>query len=159
VARCRPHQPPGVVVDHDGQVAAAALVADLIDADAPQPSQAIDARAGLDLLGHPGHDPRDRPPGHPQQLGHRYPGGVGGQPRRGVLKRAGEPYCRAAPTHLGHDHPVLTAGHPGRVGLQERADHPKVERTPASPPFPLVRAGTTPAADPTAAPPTTSRAD
>jgi hypothetical protein len=54
---------------------------------------------------------------------------------------------------------VLTAGHPGCVGLQERADHPKIECAPASSPFPLVEAGTPPAADPTAASPPTSRAD
>ena len=61
--------------------------------------------------------------------------------------------------HLRHDHPVLAAGHPGRVGLQERADHTKVECAPTSSSFALVKAGTPPTADPTAAPLPTNRAD
>lgn len=40
-----PHQPPGVVVHHHGQVPMALAVGDLIDADAGQPVQRVDPRA------------------------------------------------------------------------------------------------------------------
>ena len=39
VAGRGPHQPPGVVVDHHGQVAVAPAVGELVDADATQPSR------------------------------------------------------------------------------------------------------------------------
>lgn len=44
--RC-PDQPAAVVVDHHGEVTVAALVRDLIDADAAQASEAIDTRSGF----------------------------------------------------------------------------------------------------------------
>jgi hypothetical protein len=48
-----PHQPAGVVVDHDHQVLVPALVGDLIDPDPLEPLEPVDA--GVDV----GHDPGD----------------------------------------------------------------------------------------------------
>ena len=55
-----PHQPPGVMVDDDGQVPLALAVADLVDPDPPQPVKQIDLahRFGGDPL----EDRADRPP-------------------------------------------------------------------------------------------------
>jgi hypothetical protein len=38
-ARCGPHQPAGVVVDDDGQIALTLAVADLVDPDPAQPGE------------------------------------------------------------------------------------------------------------------------
>ena len=40
-SRRGPHQPTGVVVDHDQQVQVPTLVGDLVDADPPQPGEPI----------------------------------------------------------------------------------------------------------------------
>ena len=136
VAGRGPHQPPGVVVDHHCQVAVAFTVGDLVDADAPQPLQAVDVLPGL--LGDASDHPADGAPGHPQQLGDRHPGGMDRQPRRGVLKRPGEPGAMPRPRHRGDHHPMGRAANPGRVGLQEHPHHAKVKPTPAAPALALV---------------------
>lgn len=41
-AHCHPHQWPGVVVDHDGQVLVVAFVGDLIDPDPSQAGERVD---------------------------------------------------------------------------------------------------------------------
>jgi hypothetical protein len=84
-----PHQPPGVVVDHHRQLPVAPLVRHLIDADPPQPGQAVPA--GLGVGDDAGDDAPDRRPGHPQQLTNRLLGGVDRQPGGGVVERAGVP--------------------------------------------------------------------
>ena len=150
VAGRGPHQPPGVVVDHHGQVAVAFTVGDLVDADAPQPLQAVDTLPGL--LGDASDHPADGPPGHPQQLGDRHPGGVDRQPRRGVLKRPGEPGAMPRPRHRGDHHPMGRAANPGRVGLQEHPHHAKVKPTPAAPALALVIARAAALTDRTAPP-------
>jgi hypothetical protein len=143
-----PHQPPGVVVDHHRQVPVAPLVRHLIDADPPQPGEAV--QAGLGIGDDAGDDAPDRRPGHPQQLTDRLLGGVDRQPGGGVVERAGVPGPMARPGHGGHHHPVLGAADPGRLGLQVGADHAQVQRPPAPPALPLVKAGAAPAT-PTAA--------
>ena len=40
-AGCGPHQPPGVVVDHHGQVTLPALVGDLVDPNPPQVGEPV----------------------------------------------------------------------------------------------------------------------
>jgi hypothetical protein len=145
-----PDQPAGVVVDHHRQVAVPLAVGDLVDADAPQAGQAVHALVGL--LRDAGDDPADGAPGHPQQLGDRHPGGVDRQPRRGVLERAGEAGTVACPGHGRHDHAVVAAAHPGRVGLQQRLHGPKVQCSPAPSTLALVKTGAAPAADPTTPP-------
>jgi hypothetical protein len=69
-----PHQPPGVVVDHHREVSVALLVRHLIEADPPQPGEAVPA--GLGVGDDAGDDAPDRRPGHPQQLTDRLLGGV-----------------------------------------------------------------------------------
>jgi hypothetical protein len=145
-----PHQPPGVVVDHHRQVPVALLVRHLIDADPPQPGQAVPA--GLGVGDDAGDDAPDRRPGHPQQLTDRLLGGVDRQPGGGVVERAGMAGPMARPGHRGHHHPVLGAADPGRPGLQVGTDHAQVQRPPAPPALPLVQAGTAPATPTAAAP-------
>jgi hypothetical protein len=145
-----PHQPPGVVVDHHRQVPVALLVRHLIDADPPQPGQAVPA--GLGVGDDAGDDAPDRRPGHPQQLTDRLLGGVDRQPGGGVVERAGVAGPMARPGHGGHHHPVLGAADPGCIGLQVGADHAQVQRPPAPPALPLVEAGAAPATPTAAAP-------
>ena len=147
--RC-PDQPAGVMVDHDRQVAVALAVGDLIDADAPQALQTVDALPGL--LRDAGDDPADGAPGNPQQLGDGGLGGVDCQPRRGVLELAREPRTMPGPGDGGDHHAVLAAAHSGRVGLQQRRHGPKVQRPPAPSTLALIEAGAASAADPTAPP-------
>ena len=68
-ARCGPHQPAAVVVDHHRQVLVVALVGDLIDADPAQTGEPVDALLGVGP--DPGHDRPDGAPGDPHQLAHR----------------------------------------------------------------------------------------
>jgi hypothetical protein len=136
------------MVDHHRQVSVALLVRHLIDADPPQPGQAVPARLGIG--DDAGDDATDRRPGHPQQLTDRLLGGVNRQPGGGVVERAGVAGAVACPGHGGHHHPMLRAADPGRLGLQVGADHAQVQRPPAPPTLTLVEAGTAPAA-PTAA--------
>ncbi len=68
-SRRSPHQPTGVVVDHDHQKLEPALVADLIDPDPPQPGQTV--MLGLDVSPDPGDDRPHGAPRDPHQLGHR----------------------------------------------------------------------------------------
>jgi hypothetical protein len=148
MARGGPHQPARVVVDHHRQVPVAFLVRHLVDADPPQPGEAV--QAGLGVGDDTGDDPPHRRPGHPQQLTDRLLGGVDRQPGGGVVERAGVPGAVACPGHGGHYHPMLGAADPGRLGLQVGADHAEVQRPPAPPPLALVEAGAAPAT-PTAA--------
>jgi hypothetical protein len=128
----------------------ALAVGDLVDADAPQAVQAVDAVAGL--LRDAGDDPPDGAPGDPEQLGDGGLGGVDRQPRGGVLEPAREPRTMPGPGNGGDHHAVLAAVHPGRVGLQQRLHGPKVQRPPAPSPLALIEAGAAPAADPAAPP-------
>ena len=156
VAGSGPHQPPGVAIDHHRQVAVARLVRHLVDADPPQPGEAVPA--GLGVGDDAGDDAPNRRPGHPQQLPDRLLGGVDRQPGGGVVERAGMAGAVARPGHGGHHHhhhhhhhhPVLGAADPGCVGLQVGADHAEVQRPPAPPPLALIEAGAAPAT-PTAA--------
>jgi hypothetical protein len=128
----------------------ALAVGDLIDADAPQALQRVDALVGL--LRDAGEDPADGAPGNPQQLGNGGLGGVDRQPRGGVLEPAREPRTMPGPGDGGDHHAVLAAAHPGRVGLQQRLHGPKVQRPPAPSTLALIKAGAGSAADPTAPP-------
>jgi len=47
------------------------------------------------------------------------------------------------PRHRGHDHPVLRARHPRRVGLQLGTDSAQVQRPPPAPARPVVIARAT----------------
>ena len=100
-----PDEATGVVVDHDGQVAVAALVGDLVDADA---GEALEGVVGGPAVGDDAlDDGADALPGDAQQLAHRGLGGVGDQPGHGVVEVAGVPRPVAGPGHLGHGRSVL----------------------------------------------------
>jgi hypothetical protein len=149
VAGRGPHQPAGVVVDHHGQVAMALAVGDLVDADAPQPSRrsmswpaSSATRVTIRPAVRQATPAARRPP----------PGRWHGQPRRGVLKRPGEPRSMPRPRHRGDHHPMGRATNPGRVGLQEHPHHAKVQPTPAAPALALVIARAAALTDRTAPP-------
>jgi hypothetical protein len=145
--RRRPDQPADVVVDHDRDVTMALLVADLIDPDPAQPGQRI---AGDDAVGDDtGHDRSDGAPGDPQQQLQRRLRGAGRHPGDGVLEDGGVPGVVPRPRHRRHDHPVLTAGHPRRVGLQERPVQPEVRCAPLPAALALVIARAAPLTTPT----------
>ena len=62
----RPHQPSGVIVDHDREVPLPLAIADLVNPDLTQTGEQIDPAASL--VRNPLDDPTDRPPRDPLQL-------------------------------------------------------------------------------------------
>ncbi len=149
-ALARPHQPPGVVVDHAEQETPACAVGNLVDPDPVQPRQPVGAPS--QLRDHPDHDRRHRPPRHPQQDRQRRERHMGGQPRRGVLETGAEPRPVPRPRHRDHRHPVLDAGHPRRLGLQIHPGGAQIHTPPAAPALATVITRTTPPAPPTPTP-------
>ena len=129
LAGCGPHQPAGVMVDHDGEVSLSLAVADLIDPDPPQPVEQIDLAHGLS--GDPLEDRADRPPRDAHQLRDRGLRRVHRQPRDLVLKRAGEPRTMPRPRHRADHHTVTPVAHPRCLSLNERERRSKVKRAPA----------------------------
>ena len=127
----------------------APLVRHLVDADPPQPGEAV--QPGLGVGDDAADDAPNRRPGHPQQLTDRLLGGVDRQPGSGIVERSGVPGAVARPGHGGHHHPMLGAADPGRLGLQVSADHAEVQRPPAPPALALVEAGAAPTTPTTAA--------
>ena len=130
-ARGGPHQPAGVMVHHDGQVAMALAVRDLVDPDPPQPVKQIDLarRFGAGPL----QDRADRPPRHAHQLGDRRLGAVHRQPADLVLECSGEPRVVPSPRDCTDHHAMAAAGDPRRVGLDERKRRPEIQCPPAPP--------------------------
>ena len=132
-ARGGPHQPAGVVVDDDSQIALALAVAYLVDPDPLEVREQVDLTRGFgaDTL----EDAPDRPPADPHHLSDRRLGRVHGKPRGLVLEVAREPRAMARPWHRADDDAVIAAGHPRRHGLDERHRRPEVKRSPAPPPI------------------------
>src|SRR5664279_49235 len=139
-----PHQPPGVVVDHARQIPVPLTIGDLVDPDPAEPVELIDL-AGQ-VLHHPRHDPRDGPPGQPQEHRDRTQRHVLHQPRAGVLQQVRTPRARPRPRHIRHQHTVLRAPHPRRRRLQERPNGAGVHRPPPPYPHPRVIARAPPTA-------------
>jgi hypothetical protein len=79
-----PHQPAGVVIDNDDQVAVPALVGDLVDPDPAQPVEPVDA--SVDVGVDAGDDRPDGAPRDPQQLADRRLGGSHRQPGGQISK-------------------------------------------------------------------------
>jgi len=126
------------------------IVADLID---PDPAQTLQRVTPGDALGHHSrHDRPDRAPGDPQQHLQRRLARPGRHPRDGVLEHARVPRVVPSPRHRRHDHPVLGAGHPRRVGLQEHPVQAQIRAPPPPAPLALVIARAAPPAQPAAAP-------
>ncbi len=131
-----PHQCPGVVIDHDRQVAVAALVGDLVDPDPTQPGEAIHPH--VDIGRDPRHDRPNRAPRDAHQLGDRALRGVHGQPGDLIVERAGVSGAVTRPRHLQHRRAVFRARDAWRVGLEPATQLTDVEIPPASPPFTTV---------------------
>lgn len=140
-----PHEPAGVVVDDDGDVALALAVRQLVDPDAPQPVEHVPA---VSVLGHdPLHDGGHRPLADPKQLRHHRRRRMRRQPAGLVLERPGETGFGSRPWHRRDDHTVDRATHPTGISFEERPDRPQVQRPPSTPPPPAVMApASTPAA-------------
>jgi hypothetical protein len=145
-ARCRPHQAPGVVIDHDGQVLVMLLVGDLVDPDPAQPGQQVHP------LGHgsphPLADAADRAPADPHQLRDRGLRAVGGQPGHRVVEGTGMSGAVPGPGHVGDAHAMLGAGHPRRVRLDHRLQGAQVQSPPAAASLTAVVLRATPLTDP-----------
>jgi hypothetical protein len=145
-ARCCPQQSAGVVVDHDGDVAVAALVGDLVDADAAQPVQAV--AEGFDVGPDPGDDRADGAPGDPHQLGHRGLGTLRDQPCHRLVEAEGVPGTMSRPRHVRDYDAVLAAGHPRRLGLHEHLHRREVQSPPPAPTLASVITTAAPTTDP-----------
>jgi len=144
-----PYQPPGVVVDDDGQVAVPLLVADLVD---PDPDQATERIVGRPSVGHhPGDDRSHCAPGDAHQLTDCRLGRVGDQPGHLVVEEPGVTGTVASPGHLGDGRTVLGTVYPWDIGLKEALHGPEIDRPPVAPTFPLVIARGTHSAAPTSA--------
>src|SRR4051794_15979389 len=133
-----PHQPAGVVVDDDGQIALPLAVADLVDPDPTQPGEQVapPGRLGRDTF----TDRTDRAPRDPQQLGDGLARALHRQPRRLVLEGPGKARPVARPRHRADDHTMLTAAHPRRLRLDIGQRRAKVKRPPAPPPLTEIEA-------------------
>jgi len=127
----RPHQAPGVVVHHDHQVAVAALVADLIDPDAPQAIERV--VGGSAVCHHPVDDRSHGAPGDAKELGDGGPGGVGDEPGGQIVEVPGVAGPVAGPRDLGHGGAVGGAVDAGGVRLQEAAHRAEVDGPPPPP--------------------------
>ena len=145
-----PHQPAGVVVDHDGQVAMTLLITDLVHAETAQPGEAVGR--GQRVVADPAHDRPDGPPGDAHQIPHRALRAAHGQPGDLVVETVGVPSAVPRPRDGGHHHPVLGAAHPGGVGLHHHLHGAQVQRPPPAPPGARVIAGAAPPAHPAARP-------
>ena len=150
-ARAGPHQTPGVVIDHDNQVAVTALVAEIfIDPDPAQPIETIDPR--LDVVVDPGDDHADRAPRHPQQLTRR--GLRGAQPSTTppCHRSHGSDQHRVAPTEPPPPSDADAATGPAHVGLDEHLRRARVQRPPPAPTITSVIARRPPPTSPTTTP-------
>ena len=141
-----PHHASAVVVDDDGHVAAALLVARLVY---PYPPQAVEpgaARAGVEVGGDAGAYASHGVPVDPHELRDRAPAASAGEPCDLVLEAAGEPARRRArPRHrLGPD-AVLGAPDPCRRVLHVALEGPVVERPPPAGREPVVGVAAPPA--------------
>ena len=130
-ARRSPDQPPRSVVHHDGEVLVAPLVADLVDPDPGQVREPVEQALGV--VPDPFDDRPDRPPRHPHQLSDRGLGRLRRQPRHLLVERASMASVVASPRNGCHDHAMIPALHPRRIGLHEHLDRTKVQRPPPAP--------------------------
>jgi hypothetical protein len=149
-ARCGPQQSARVVIDHHGQEPVPALVGDLVDADTPQPVQAV--TEGLDVDPDAGDDRTDGAPGDAHQLGNRALRTLGHQPGDGLVEGQRVPGAVACPRHVRHDNPVLSATDPRRLRLEEHPRRAGVQPPPASSSLAGVVASAAAAAHPAPAP-------
>ncbi|CKR39914.1 Uncharacterised protein [Mycobacterium tuberculosis] len=128
VARGGPHQPAAVVIDDHRQVPVVALVGDLIDTDAAQVREPVNALFGVGP--DPGHDRPDGAPGDPHQLAHRGLRTRHRQPGHRVIESIRVPGMMTRPRHRHHRRPMGGAVHPRRLGLQEHLDGAPIQTAP-----------------------------
>ena len=127
-----PHQPAGVVIDDDGQIALTLAMRDLVDPDPAQTVEKIGLALGFDADAFA--DRADRPPRDTHQLGDRRLARVHRKPRGLVLERAREPRVVPGPRHRADHDAVTAARHPRRRGLDERQRRAEIQRTPPTAP-------------------------
>jgi hypothetical protein len=127
-AERRPHQPAGVMVDHDREVFLTLADRDLVEPKLRESREQV--AAGLRVGAHALADPPDRPPRDPHQLTDRGLGRVHRKPCGLVIEGAREPGVVARPRHRRHHHAVPLATDPRRVGLQEAERRAEIQRPP-----------------------------
>src|SRR5215211_5815324 len=128
-AGCAPHDRAGGVVGDARQVALAAAVGDLVDADR---DEAVEAPL-VEVVGHHAlDDAPDRVPGDAQQPGDRRLGHLLGQPAGDVLEVARGWRASSRPRHrLEPDDPAVRAAQPAQLALDHAPVGAEVEVAPA----------------------------
>jgi hypothetical protein len=115
-ARGAPYDRAGAVVEDAGEVALAAAVGDLIDADRDEAVQAL----LVEVVGkHARHDPPDRVPSDAQQSGDRLLRHLLRQPGDDVFEVARERRSRPGPRHPLEVHAAVRAAQPAQL-ISER---------------------------------------
>jgi hypothetical protein len=135
-ARSRPHQTAGVVIDHDDEVAVAALVGDLVDPDPAEPVEPVNS--SVDIGVDAGDDRPDGAPRDSRQLAHRGLRGSHREPSGQVVDVAGVPGGVARPRHRRHRRAVISTSDSGCVGLNEHLRGAEIQRPPPSTALTLV---------------------
>jgi hypothetical protein len=127
-ARSAPHNRPGPVVGHAGQVAVMAAIADLVDADADQ----VLEPALVEVLGdHARDDPPDGVPADPQQAADRGARHLLGQPRDDVLEVARVRRARARPWHRLQSGAAIATAQAPQLALDDAPAGAEIEVAPA----------------------------
>ncbi len=127
-ARTHPHDRTRSVIADRGQIALAAAIGDLVDADLDEPLEP----PGVEVIAHDAlDDPPDRVPAHAQEPGDRRLGHLLGEEGRQVLEVAGVAGAGPCPRDgLDSDAAVGTA-HPAQAVLDKAARGAEVEVAPA----------------------------
>jgi len=130
-ARRSPHQPAGVVVDHDRQVLVATFVGNLVDPDPPQLGEPI--MQLLDVGPYPGDDRAHGAPSDSHQLSDCGLRALRGQPGHLIVERQGVARAVPGPRHRLHRDPMTRTVHPRRVGLKPHRDRAQIQCPPTTP--------------------------
>ncbi len=117
------------MVDDAGEVALAAAVGDLVDADSDQAGEAV----LVEVLGDDTRDDlADGVPAHPQQAGDRGLGHLLRQPRDDVFEVTRVMSARARPRHgLGPDDAAVRAAQQAQLALDHAARRAEIQVAPA----------------------------
>jgi len=127
-ARPHPHDRARSVIADRGQVALAAPVGDLVDADLDEPLEP----AFVEVIAHDAlDDPPDRVPAHPQEPCDRRLGHLLGEEGREVLEVARVAGAGPCPRDRLHSDAAVGAAHPAQAVLDQAARGAEVKVAPA----------------------------
>jgi hypothetical protein len=115
LARCRPDETAGIVVDDAGQILVAALVTDLVNPDPGEAGELVELLLGIGP--NPGDDRADGAPGDAHQHSDGGLGCLRGQPRDLVIEEQRVTALMPGPRHGGDRDAMHPAAHPRRRGF------------------------------------------